>query len=324
MASQTQPARPRKPQPAALTAYLTLYNLASAAAWGYILYRAWHHMLRDGGYQSLGALAAGNKAARDGWDARARRGFSEFGDSVKWVQTAAVLEAVHSGLRLVRSPFGTTVAQIASRLALVWGVCELFPRVPCSPFYISMVTAWSCAEIIRYIHYAIGLVGIKSKALEWLRYTAFYILYPVGAGSEAVLIYLSAPYAKEQYGPLAALGVYALVSLWPPSLFFLMTYMHSQRRKHLGGGARKPSRIASSSTAVAPGPAATSTPITAVASATSAPAAASPATMTAAARAPKAVTAQIEASNVLPSTKDDTPARSTRSRARKSVAPQLG
>lgn len=28
-----------------------------------------------------------------------------------------------------RSPLGTTVAQIASRLALVWGVCEFFPQV---------------------------------------------------------------------------------------------------------------------------------------------------------------------------------------------------
>ena len=28
-----------------------------------------------------------------------------------------------------RSPVGTTAAQVASRLALVWGVCEIFPEV---------------------------------------------------------------------------------------------------------------------------------------------------------------------------------------------------
>jgi very-long-chain (3R)-3-hydroxyacyl-CoA dehydratase len=77
-----------------------------------------------------------------------------------------------------------------------------------------MVTAWSFAEIIRYLHYATNLLNIKVPVLEWIRsvtikvvdqklqadsvrrharYTAFYILYPVGAGSEATLIYFSAP-----------------------------------------------------------------------------------------------------------------------------------
>lgn len=106
-----------------------------------------------------------------------------------------------------------------------------------------MVTAWSLAEIIRYTHYATGLQGIKIKALEWLRsvsslaaqgrlfnpmrtklttvfpcdrYTAFYVLYPVGAGSEAALIFFSAPHAKEQYGALAMYAVYILVAGWPP------------------------------------------------------------------------------------------------------------
>lgn len=39
-----------------------------------------------------------------------------------------------------------------------------------------MVTAWSFAEIIRYVHYATGLMGMKIKALEWLR--CVYLLSP--------------------------------------------------------------------------------------------------------------------------------------------------
>ncbi|GAA5979399.1 hypothetical protein JCM11641_005023 [Rhodosporidiobolus odoratus] len=316
---------PRRPS-ALITGYLTSYNLASAAAWGYVLYRAVGHIAGQDGVTGI-KEALGSQGLMETIDKRARTGFDSLGETVKWVQTAAILEAIHSGLRLVRSPFGTTVAQIASRLALVWGVCELFPEVPHSPFYISMVTAWSFAEIIRYVHYATGLMGLKLKALEWLRYTAFYILYPVGAGSEAVLIAFSAPYAKERFGTLAMFGVYALVSLWPPSLLFLMTYMHSQRRKHLSGG-RSSENAKRVTEPIAP-----STPSSAASlgedkaiSATSAASSAveasySAAAAAAAARAPRAVTARIEDENVIDGTRDDTPARSTRSRARASLAP---
>ena len=43
-------------------------------------------------------------------------------------------------------------------------------QVPHSPFYVSMVTAWCLAEIIRYTHYVTGLQGFKIKPLEWIRY----------------------------------------------------------------------------------------------------------------------------------------------------------
>ena len=52
-----------------------------------------------------------------------------FGDlQVKVVQTVALLEPIHIMLGFVRANLGTTVAQVASRLALVWGVLELFPE----------------------------------------------------------------------------------------------------------------------------------------------------------------------------------------------------
>ncbi|GAA6039373.1 hypothetical protein JCM8097_002821 [Rhodosporidiobolus ruineniae] len=329
MAPSSKPSR--RPSPV-LTAYLTAYNLASAAAWGYVLYRAVEHMDGGDGYTGLRERLG----VQGGWatlDKRARSGVDEFGQVVKWVQTAACLEAVHSALRLVRSPLGTTVAQIFSRLALVWGVCELFPAVPHSPFYISMVTAWSCAEIIRYIHYATGLVGVKVKALEWLRYTAFYILYPVGAGSEAVLIFKSAAHAKEEYGTLAQLGVYAFVSIWPVALFGLMTYMHAQRRKHLSPRPASSSSSSSTpskrspSTAVAPAPAPVqpSTPSgpSYASIASHSPSATAAEEVVAATpeskvlKAPRDVSSRVAAENIIPTATGQTPARSTRSRAKK-------
>jgi very-long-chain (3R)-3-hydroxyacyl-CoA dehydratase len=37
------------------------------------------------------------------------------------------------------------------------------------------------------------LVGLEPRPLVWLRYTLFYALYPIGAGSEASLIFATLP-----------------------------------------------------------------------------------------------------------------------------------
>jgi very-long-chain (3R)-3-hydroxyacyl-CoA dehydratase len=74
-----------------------------------------------------------------------------------------------------------------------------------------MLIAWCFSEIIRNVYYAFSLLGLTTPsryflhstlesarlqfihAITWLRYTAFYILYPVGAGSEYALILASFP-----------------------------------------------------------------------------------------------------------------------------------
>ena len=74
-----------------------------------------------------------------------------------------------------------------------------------------MLIAWCFAEIIRNVYYASSLLGLTTTsryffystlesvrlqfvhAVTWIRYTAFYILYPVGAGSEYALILASFP-----------------------------------------------------------------------------------------------------------------------------------
>jgi very-long-chain (3R)-3-hydroxyacyl-CoA dehydratase len=57
-----------------------------------------------------------------------------------------------------------------------------------------MILAWSITEVIRYAFYALSLVrSTVPSALVHLRYTTFYILYPLGASSEALLILSSLP-----------------------------------------------------------------------------------------------------------------------------------
>ncbi|KPV71958.1 uncharacterized protein RHOBADRAFT_56329 [Rhodotorula graminis WP1] len=284
----------RGPSPP-LRLYLTAYNLVSAGLWGYVLLRAAEHMLGGDGYTGLKEWA-GWQSTGETLVKRASGTYDAVGQTVKWVQTAALLEAVHSAIGLVRSPLGTTVAQITSRLMLTWGVGELFPEVARSPVYLSMITAWSFAEIIRYSHYVAGLAGVKINALEWLRYTAFYVLYPVGAGSEAVLLIKSAAPAKAAYGALAGAWAYFVVCAWPPSLAFMMKYMHSQRRKHVGGASSSSSSSGASSSSARSAANAVTTPVKA---------------------AVKDITSAVSEANVLDATATETPARSTRSRAKK-------
>lgn len=56
-----------------------------------------------------------------------------------------------------------------------------------------MVFAWSFTEVIRYSYYACTLLEYESSILVYLRYTTFYVLYPLGASSEAFLIYATLP-----------------------------------------------------------------------------------------------------------------------------------
>lgn len=61
-----------------------------------------------------------------------------------------------------------------------------------------MLLAWSLAELIRNTYYTLSLLSLSPSApifklTTYLRYTAFYALYPIGAGSEYALILNSFP-----------------------------------------------------------------------------------------------------------------------------------
>lgn len=63
------------------------------------------------------------------------------------------------------------------------------------------------------------------------RYTLFYILYPLGAGSEAYLMYISIPWAKYKYGKPGMFALMSLVMLWPPGKQRLATAASSGNRE---------------------------------------------------------------------------------------------
>jgi very-long-chain (3R)-3-hydroxyacyl-CoA dehydratase len=98
---------------------------------------------------------------------------------------------------IVRAPIGTTLMQVSSRLLLVWGIVNNFPFVAQSAGYSSMLFAWSVTEVIRYGFFVFTLSGYSPSIISWLRYNTFLVLYPLGASSEAWLVYKTIPAAKR-------------------------------------------------------------------------------------------------------------------------------
>lgn len=258
--------------------WLVLYNLLSTLGWGYILVQTVVHLLDlDGSAtavatnsQSAGTLSQLIKslpfvksspylkaalglekhlpAALVPLYRRAATTYARVGVVTTAVQTCALLEVVHAALGWVRSPIQTTAMQVASRLMLVWGITEQFPESRTNPLFASMVFAWSFTEVIRYSFYALNLLGMESDFLTYLRYTTFYVLYPLGAGSEAFLMYSTLPksspipsfqsWTKGLWKPTDYVRG-ALFLIWWPGLYVMYTYMIKQRRKVLSPSAGK-------------------------------------------------------------------------------------
>jgi Protein tyrosine phosphatase-like protein, PTPLA len=60
-----------------------------------------------------------------------------------------------------------------------------------------MLFAWGLTEVVRYGFFVFTLSGYSPGIISWLRYNTFLILYPLGASSEALLVYKAIPAAKK-------------------------------------------------------------------------------------------------------------------------------
>jgi very-long-chain (3R)-3-hydroxyacyl-CoA dehydratase len=137
---------------------------------------------------------------------------------------------LHSLLGVVRAPLFTTLMQVSSRFLLVWAVVDVFPFLALSPFYSSMLIAWSVTEIIRYSFFALTLSGFQPKFLTWLRYNTFFVLYPVGIFSECWLIWLATTPAGH-LNELYKFALQAILAIYVPGSYVLYSHMMTQRRK---------------------------------------------------------------------------------------------
>ncbi|KAJ7680260.1 PTPLA-domain-containing protein [Mycena polygramma] len=255
--------------------YLLAYNVLSALGWAYILLLTLTHLFNLDGKSSKPAAVSTApstftrlvsslpffKSQNPGLAftiesrlptflqpvyRRSMTTYSRVGGVVAIVQTCAILEVAHTLLGWVRSPLQTTAMQVASRLWIVWGIVQQFDVARTSPLYTSAVLAWSITEIVRYSFYASNLLGHEPPLLLYLRYTMFYVLYPVGASSEAFLSYATLPFPSgiptlRSFAGWSA-PEYAragLFLIWWPSLYQLYTHMIVQRRRILGSSKPK-------------------------------------------------------------------------------------
>ncbi|EIM24202.1 PTPLA-domain-containing protein [Wallemia mellicola] len=166
---------------------------------------------------------------------KARTTYFDIGSIVQFVQSIAILEVVHVIIGFVRSPLPTTAMQVASRLYIVYYIAPLFVQAQYNFVYTTMIIAWSLTEIIRYSFYTTSLVGCKSSVLNWLRYTTFYVLYPLGAGSEATLIASTMPKGLPNNINWPASDIirsWFFIGWWP-GLYIMYTHMMRQRSKAL-------------------------------------------------------------------------------------------
>lgn len=110
---------------------------------------------------------------------------------LKVVQTAAVLEVVHSMIGLVKSPWMTAFMQVFSRVWTLWAVMNISPNSQTSIFFTLACTSWALVEVPRYLFYALNLLNMVPYPLFWLRYSLFAILYPTGITGELGCMYMS-------------------------------------------------------------------------------------------------------------------------------------
>jgi len=169
----------------------------------------------------------------------ARNGFaSSLYERIGWhlaiIQSGAALEILHSLTGLVRTPVTTTTVQVCSRLLLVWGICYLLdiPEVNDHWAFYTMTLSWSVTEAVRYLFFTLNLVGVRFFPILWCRYTLFLVLYPVGAGSEAVLIYRALDGARA-LSPIYSFILTGIILTYPPGLMVMYTHMIGQRKKNL-------------------------------------------------------------------------------------------
>ena len=102
---------------------------------------------------------------------------------------------------------------------------------------------------MRYPSYALG--DSCPAWLNWLRYTIFIPLYPIGAGAEMKLMYDSLPSMRASkmysYAMPNALNVAfdyptflcAVLLVYPIPFYSLYVYMFAQRKKKLGSSSKK-------------------------------------------------------------------------------------
>eukprot|EP00928_Gymnodinium_smaydae_P078141 TRINITY_DN61804_c0_g1_i1.p1 TRINITY_DN61804_c0_g1~~TRINITY_DN61804_c0_g1_i1.p1 ORF type:complete len:231 (+),score=22.29 TRINITY_DN61804_c0_g1_i1:74-694(+) len=107
--------------------------------------------------------------------------------------------------------------------------CLIAPLCPCNQWqHVFTVACWAFGDVCRFGCFAVDAVVADSPTASWyvkaVRYTVGPILFPFGAGGEALLTLVAASTGHT--------WMYGLVPLWPVGFYPLMKQLLKQSKKH--------------------------------------------------------------------------------------------
>uniref|UniRef100_A0A1B0DIR5 Very-long-chain (3R)-3-hydroxyacyl-CoA dehydratase n=1 Tax=Phlebotomus papatasi TaxID=29031 RepID=A0A1B0DIR5_PHLPP len=213
--------------------YLVLYNLLQFVGFLYIV------------------TVLTLRIARDGHPAT-HEAFEAVGKVFKFCQLMQFLEVLHPLFGYTTGGILAPLMQTTGRAIVLFLAIDTDERVQKLTIVTYLFIIWATIELVRYPHYLMRLMGVHVTQLEWLRYTLWIPLYPLGALYETLVLLRAAEFmeATERFTvrmPNAwnvtfdmALGIriYVLVAILP-GVSYLMRLMQRARRKRFGPKAKK-------------------------------------------------------------------------------------
>jgi len=152
-------------------------------------------------------------------------------------QGLAIIEVMHAILGIAGSKWLLTLLQVSSRFlvaAILVFMASSFPASGAANCgYVLIAFAWSITELVRCISYITDLTKRSNSVVKWLRYSLFFVMYPVGVTGEFLILYGFWQWRNAQIdGITIALGLIAVAYV----VFFpvLFGHMMRQRKAKLG------------------------------------------------------------------------------------------
>ncbi|XP_076252119.1 3-hydroxyacyl-CoA dehydratase 2 [Rhynchophorus ferrugineus] len=166
------------------------------------------------------------------------------------------LESMHPIFGYVKGSLLFPAMQIGGRLLILFGCLEFEPRLQKMPVVAYLFFTWTSVELLRYSYYIVNLTDnrralmkkILLPPLQWLRYSAWIILYPVGFTCEIVIIFRNVMYLQNNprwyiampnkynftFDYFTYLRIHMLLFMIP-GMYALLNHMYNMRRKKIGG-----------------------------------------------------------------------------------------
>ncbi|XP_055690099.1 very-long-chain (3R)-3-hydroxyacyl-CoA dehydratase 3 [Lutzomyia longipalpis] len=213
--------------------YLALYNLLQFVGFLYIV------------------TVLGLRLARDGHEAT-HEAYEAVGKAFKFCQLMQFLEVLHPMFGYTKGGVLAPLMQTTGRAVVLFLAIDTDERVQRLTIVAYLFLVWAIVELVRYPHYLMRLVGVHVAQLEWLRYTLWIPLYPLGALYETLVLLRAAEFMEATdrfavrlpnkwnvtFDMALAIRIYVLVAILP-GVSYLMSMMQKARRKRLRSRSKK-------------------------------------------------------------------------------------